>query len=98
MYDYGNAVDNEKRYGQPTPPEYDITSIPTSLPQLLSYGGKDLLADLKDVGTLIDKLSYRDPRKLVLQYRGYYSHLDFIYGVNAKQVVYNSVLAFFKLN
>ncbi|KAK6134975.1 hypothetical protein DH2020_031259 [Rehmannia glutinosa] len=98
MFDYGNEDDNNKHYGQPNPPEYNMTSIPNDLPLFLSYGGKDLLSDVKDVQTLIDTLSDHDPDKLVLLYRDDYAHLDFVYGVNAKQVVYNPLMAFFHLN
>lgn len=98
MYDYGNDEDNNKHYGQATPPLYNITSIPNDLPLFLSYGGKDLLSDVNDVQTLIGALSEHDPDKLVLQYREDYAHLDFVYGVNANQVVYNPLMAFFKLN
>ncbi|KAG6419592.1 hypothetical protein SASPL_121814 [Salvia splendens] len=45
MYDYGSDGDNNKHYGQATPPDYNITSIPNDLPLFLSYGGKDLLSD-----------------------------------------------------
>ncbi|KAL8474251.1 hypothetical protein ACS0TY_030206 [Phlomoides rotata] len=96
MYDYGN--DNNKYYGQPTPPVYDMASIPNNLPLFLAYGGKDLLSDVNDVQTLIDDLSEHDPDKLVLLYRDDYAHLDFVSGVNANQVVYNPIMAFFKLN
>ncbi|KAH6780917.1 Myzus persicae-induced lipase 1 [Perilla frutescens var. hirtella] len=98
MYDYGNDDDNNKHYGQGTPPEYNMTSIPNDLPLFLGYGGKDLLSDVNDVQTLIGTLSDHDPDKLVLLYREDYAHLDFVYGVNAKQVVYNPLMAFFKLN
>lgn len=98
MYDYGIIGGNRKRYGQAMPPEYDMTSIPRDLPLLLSYGGKDLLSDVKDVHTLIEALSNHDPDKLVVQYVEKYAHMDFVYGVNAKQVVYNPVMDFFKSN
>lgn len=68
MYDYGNVVHNNKYYGQSTPPEYDITSIPNNLPLLFAYGGNDLIADVKDVQALIYALSEHDPDKLVLLY------------------------------
>ncbi|KAL8478216.1 hypothetical protein ACS0TY_030203 [Phlomoides rotata] len=98
MYDYGNVRDNNKYYGQPTPPVYNMKSIPNNLPLLLAYGGKDLLSYVKDVQTLIDDLSEHDADKLVLQYRDDYAHLDFVLGVNANQVVYSPLMAFFKMN
>ncbi|KAK4397834.1 Triacylglycerol lipase 2 [Sesamum angolense] len=98
MYDYGSDDDNNKHYGQTTPPDYNMTSIPNDLPLFLGYGGEDLLSDVKDVQTLIDALSDHDPDKLVLQYIQDYAHLDFVYAVNAKQVVYDPLVAFFRLN
>lgn len=98
MYDYGSDGDNNKHYGQATPPDYNITSIPNDLPLFLSYGGKDLLSDVKDVQTLVGVLSDHDPDKLVVQYRDDYAHLDFVYAVNAKQLVYSPLMAFFSSN
>ncbi|XP_047944686.1 triacylglycerol lipase 2-like [Salvia hispanica] len=98
MYDYGIIGGNHKHYGQTKPPAYDMTSIPRDLPLLLSYGGKDLLSDVKDVHTLIEALSNHDRDKLVVHYVEKYAHMDFVYGVNAKQVVYNPVMEFFKSN
>ncbi|XP_057792722.1 triacylglycerol lipase 2-like [Salvia miltiorrhiza] len=98
MYDYGNEGANIMHYGQATPPAYSITSIPNQLPLFLSYGGEDLLSDVKDVQTLIDALSDHDQDKLVVQYREDYAHMDFVLGVNAKELVYSPLMAFFKLN
>ncbi|KAL7128698.1 hypothetical protein ABFS83_13G010700 [Erythranthe nasuta] len=98
MYDYDDEGENKKHYGQTSPPEYNITSIPNNLPIFLGYGGKDLLSDVNDVQTLIDTLSGHDPDKIVLQYTEEYAHLDFVYGINAKEVVYNPLIAFFNQN
>lgn len=98
MYNYYSGYENYRRYGQPTPPQYNIASIPNDLPLLLSYGGKDSLSDVEDVKTLIGTLSEHDPDKLVLVYREEYAHLDFIFGVNAKEVVYDPLVAFFRLH
>ncbi|KAL2538022.1 Triacylglycerol lipase 2 [Forsythia ovata] len=85
MYDYGSAFQNYIYYSQPTPPLYDMESIPNDLPLFLSYGGKDLLSDVKDVQNLVEKLKGHDPNKLVVQFKEDYAHLDFVFGVNAKQ-------------
>ncbi|KAL1560848.1 hypothetical protein AAHA92_11017 [Salvia divinorum] len=98
MYDYGSNRNNNKHYGKAMPPDYNITSIPNDLPLFLSYGGKDLLSDVKDVQTLIEALSDHDPDKLVVQYIDDYAHLDFVYGVNAKKLVYSPLMAFFSAN
>lgn len=98
MYDYGSDDDNNKHYGQPTPPEYIMSSIPNQLPLFLSYGGKDLLSDSDDVKTLLDSLSGHNQDKLVVDYRDDYAHLDFVYAYNAKQLVYDPLMAFFTSN
>lgn len=97
-YDYGNEDDNMDHYGQPTPPVYNMTRIPKDLPLFLGYGGKDMLSDVKDVQVLLDNLKDHDADKLVKQYRNDYAHADFVFGVNANQVVYDPLMAFFKLN
>nr|POE83690.1 triacylglycerol lipase 2 [Quercus suber] len=97
MYDYNDEVENIKHYGQPTPPVYNMTSIPNDLPFFLSYGGADALADVKDVKLLLDNLKDHDGDKLVIQYRDDYAHADYVMGQNAKQVVYDPLMAFFRL-
>ncbi|KAI8008900.1 Triacylglycerol lipase 2 [Camellia lanceoleosa] len=98
MYDYGSEDENNQHYGQPTPPVYNMASIPNDLPLFLSYGGQDLLSDVKDVKTLLATLKGHHADKLVVQYREDYAHADFVFGVNAKQVVYDPLMAFFKLH
>jgi len=97
MYDYNDEVENIKHYGQPTPPVYNMTSIPNDLPFFLSYGGADALADVKDVKLLLDNLKDHDGDKLVIQYRDDYAHADYVMGQNAIQVVYDPLMAFFRL-
>ncbi|KAH7520906.1 hypothetical protein FEM48_Zijuj08G0195400 [Ziziphus jujuba var. spinosa] len=97
MFDYGNEDENRKHYGQPNPPAYDMTGIPNDLPLFLSYGGADALSDAKDVHLLLDSLKDHDGDKLVVQYRDDYAHADYVMAENAKQVVYDPLIAFFKL-
>ncbi|KAL3813887.1 hypothetical protein ACJIZ3_015155 [Penstemon smallii] len=87
---------NILRYGQLQPPTYDLTKIPTNFPLFLSYGGQDKLSVPQDVITLLDKLKLHDKDKLKVQYIEEYAHLDFIIGVNAKDIVYNQVIQFFR--
>ncbi|KAF5814570.1 putative triacylglycerol lipase [Helianthus annuus] len=96
MYDYGNVYDNKKHYGQLTPPVYDMGSIPKDFPMYLSYGGQDELSDVQDVKTLLESVKDHDPNKLVVQYKEDYAHADFVFGVNAKEVVYDPMIKFFK--
>ncbi|KAJ7964767.1 Lipase [Quillaja saponaria] len=98
MYDYDDQGENMVHYGQPTPPLYDMTSIPNDLPLFISHGGKDMLSDVKDVQVLLDSLKDHDSDKLVVQFIEDYAHADFVMGVNANQVVYDPIMAFFRLN
>ena len=94
-YDYGSSMANMVAYGQSSPPEYHMPNIPHHLPLLLSYGGGDMLSDVKDVQLLLKDLRNHDADKLVAQLVKEYAHLDFVMGVNAKQVVYDGLVAFF---
>ncbi|KAJ6680517.1 LYSOSOMAL ACID LIPASE-RELATED [Salix purpurea] len=98
MYDYGNENDNMDHYVQPTPPVYNMASIPNDLPLFLSYGGKDYLSDVEDVQALLENLKDHDGKKLVVQYIDEYVHADFVLGVNANRIVFDPLMAFFKIN
>ncbi|CAN6571509.1 unnamed protein product [Malus baccata var. baccata] len=98
MYDYGLEDANMEHYKQPTPPVYNMANIPKDVPLFLSYGGRDAISDVNDVGLLLDNLKDHDKDKLVVEYREDYAHLDFIMSVNANQLVYNPMLAFFNLH
>ncbi|KAB2011731.1 hypothetical protein ES319_D09G040500v1 [Gossypium barbadense] len=95
-YNYGRPDYNLMHYGEARPPIYNISNIPKDLPILISYGGQDALSDVEDVGQLLDNLKYHDVNKLSIQYIKDYAHADFIMGVNAKDIVYNQVVSFFK--
>lgn len=97
MYDYGDEDENNKYYGQSNPPAYNMTGIPNYLPLFLSYGGADALSDAKDVHLLLESLKDHDGDKLVVQYQEDYAHADYVMAQNAKQVVYDPLIAFFKL-
>ncbi|KAK2979035.1 hypothetical protein RJ640_013669, partial [Escallonia rubra] len=97
MYDYQDEDENMKHYGQPTPPAYDMTTIPNDLPLFLSYGGADALSDPNDVKLLLESLKDHDGDKLVIQYREDYAHADYVMAENARQEVYEPLMGFFKL-
>ncbi|KAL6287271.1 hypothetical protein ACE6H2_011661 [Prunus campanulata] len=98
MYDYDLEDTNMEHYKQPTPPAYKMTNIPKNVPLFLSYGLRDKLSDANDVGLLLDNLKDHDKDKLVVQCREEYAHLDFIISMNANQVVYDPLMAFFRLH
>lgn len=95
-YNYGSADYNLEHYGEARPPIYNISNIPHNLPLFISYGGQDALSDVRDVDLLLDSLKFHDGDKLTVQYIKDYAHADFIMGVNAKDIVYNAMVSFFK--
>ncbi|XP_047940781.1 triacylglycerol lipase 2-like [Salvia hispanica] len=97
-YDYGDEEENKKHYGRPTPPSYEMRRIPSDLPLLLAYGGAHALSVPRDVELLLDVLRGRGGDELVVEYREEYAHADFVWAVNARQVVYDPLIAFFRLH
>ncbi|KAG6620533.1 hypothetical protein I3843_04G034000 [Carya illinoinensis] len=95
-YNYGRPDYNVMHYGEATPPIYNLSNIPHDLPLFVSYGGQDALSDVGDVMLLLDSFKFHDVDKLSVQFIKDYAHADFIMGVNAKDIVYNQVVAFFK--
>ncbi|CAL0299178.1 unnamed protein product [Lupinus luteus] len=75
---------------------YNLSNIPHDLPLFLSYGGQDALSDVADVQNLIDRLKSHDVDKLNVQYIKDYAHADHIMALNAKDIVYNAIVTFFK--
>ncbi|MCI13306.1 triacylglycerol lipase 2-like, partial [Trifolium medium] len=58
-------------------------------------GGQDILADVQDVKLLLNDLNNHNPNKLVVLFKEDYAHVDFGVDVNAKQVIYDPMIAFF---
>lgn len=94
-FNYLRADYNLHYYGQLTPPIYNLSNIPNDLPLFLSYGGRDALSDVQDVGTLLDYLKYHDKDKIAVQFIEEYAHADFIMATNAKDMVYSAMIKFF---
>jgi dienelactone hydrolase len=94
MFDYDFPLINMQHYNQLSPPVYNMASMPKNVPLFLSYGGRDALSDVNDVKALLTDLKDHDKDKLVEQYVEEYAHMDFIMGGNAKQKVYDPLLAF----
>ncbi|KAJ3681247.1 hypothetical protein LUZ60_015736 [Juncus effusus] len=98
-YDYENIFLNILKYGQITPPIYKLSDIPQNMPLFLSYGGQDVLSDNQDVQNLLNNdLKSHQPDKLSVQYVDNYAHADFIMAVNAKEIVYRTMISFFSKN
>ncbi|EXC31335.1 Triacylglycerol lipase 2 [Morus notabilis] len=95
-FNYGRPDYNVLHYGEASPPVYNLSNIPHNLPLFISYGGRDALSDIRDVGLLLDSLKHHDVDKMTVQFIKDYAHADFIMGVDAKDIVYNAVVSFFK--
>uniref|UniRef100_A0A0N5A640 Lipase n=1 Tax=Parastrongyloides trichosuri TaxID=131310 RepID=A0A0N5A640_PARTI len=90
MFDYRTEAENIKHYGQPTPPEYDITNINGDT--YLYWGDIDWLADPTDIKMHL--LSNLNPAILKGNYNYTdFNHIDFTWGLRAASEVYNVVLS-----
>ncbi|GAM21316.1 hypothetical protein SAMD00019534_044910, partial [Acytostelium subglobosum LB1] len=87
-YSYG-PLGNLEKYGQLEPPSYNITEF--LAPVIIFYGGHDDLADLTDVEWLIPQLG---DHLLYQKFMPSYSHIDFVWGENAYQWIYNDAVSF----
>ncbi|XP_061731842.1 gastric triacylglycerol lipase [Nerophis ophidion] len=84
-FDFG-AAGNMKHYNQSTPPRYRVQDM--KVPTAIFSGGRDTLADPKDVAVLLTQVSH-----LVFhQHIDHWEHLDFIWGLDAPQIMFPSVL------
>ncbi|XP_034831227.1 lipase 1-like [Maniola hyperantus] len=86
-YDHGPVV-NRRIYGFAIPPRIDLSRV--SAPVYLHYSESDPLADVRDVERLFRELGnlagrVRVPRKI-------FSHVDFVWGINAKTLVYDGII------
>eukprot|EP00927_Polykrikos_kofoidii_P009904 TRINITY_DN1415_c0_g1_i1.p1 TRINITY_DN1415_c0_g1~~TRINITY_DN1415_c0_g1_i1.p1 ORF type:complete len:441 (-),score=72.65 TRINITY_DN1415_c0_g1_i1:96-1343(-) len=87
-FDYGSGAKNMAVYHQAEPPAYDLRNV--TVKTALFTGQRDLLADTKDVKTLVDTL----PKGSLVHWKDIenYAHLDFSWGKDANTVVYADVL------
>ncbi|XP_008313197.1 gastric triacylglycerol lipase [Cynoglossus semilaevis] len=84
-FDFGFSG-NMKHYNQSTPPEYHVQNM--KVPTALFSGGQDTLADPKDVAVLLTQVS-----QLVFhQHIQHWEHLDFIWGLDAAEQMFPSIL------
>jgi len=88
FYDYGEDG-NRKHYNSSNPPLYHLQNMPKTLKIALFSGGRDDLADLKDV----DKLIHNLPAPPIFYYNEHhFAHLDFTWGKGAYINVYPMIL------
>lgn len=90
-YDHGSVL-NLIIYGSAEPPNYDLSKI--TCPVALHYTDSDLFVDEQDVAKI-----YRELGNPLGKFRvslTTFSHLDFIWGINANTLVYDKTIIIMK--
>uniref|UniRef100_A0A0N5BNT1 Lipase n=1 Tax=Strongyloides papillosus TaxID=174720 RepID=A0A0N5BNT1_STREA len=89
MYDYRSEKENQKHYGQSTPPEYDISNV--NVDTYLYWGDSDWLGDPTDIKTHL--LTNLNPEivKASVELKDF-NHMDFIWGLRAPKEVYEPIM------
>ncbi|XP_026078604.1 putative lysosomal acid lipase/cholesteryl ester hydrolase isoform X1 [Carassius auratus] len=90
-YDYGKAG-NMAHYNQSTPPQYNMRDM--TVPTALWSGGQDTLADPQDVALLLTQI----PKLVYHRNIRHWEHLDFIWGLDAPQEMYNKMIKMMREN
>lgn len=88
-YDWGSKETNFEKYGQTTPPIYNLSAV--NVPTAVFGGGNDFLADPNDVDRLMSDL--RNGTVVYFNFQQDYSHLDFVWAMDAKTTIYPQVLS-----
>ncbi|CAH2091163.1 unnamed protein product [Euphydryas editha] len=91
-YDHG-LLENMLIYGSIIPPRYDLSQI--TAPVFLHYSDSDPLADTADVDRLYRGLGRPMGKFRVPQ--ATFSHVDFLWGIDAKTLVYDRVIRYMQI-
>ncbi|CAK8690996.1 unnamed protein product [Clavelina lepadiformis] len=85
-FNYWSEKENMEAYGQPTPPEYDVSRI--RAPVALFIGSDDQLADPMDCKRLSSKLKSMVHFQILQDW----DHLDFLWGTKAVGTIYKDIM------
>ncbi|CAG5074853.1 Similar to Lip3: Lipase 3 (Drosophila melanogaster) [Cotesia congregata] len=92
QYDHG-LIENYRRYGRFTPPDYQLFKV--TAPVVLHYCVNDWLSSVKDVEILAQQLPNVHAKIQVPH--APFSHLDYLWGMNANELLYEKVLGIMSL-
>ncbi|XP_043645583.1 lipase 3 isoform X2 [Drosophila teissieri] len=87
QYDYRSPRLNTQRYGQATPPSYQLANVRLQLQ--IFHGSRDALSSLADVQRLVREL--RNSVTQMYQVPGY-NHIDFLFASSAPLVVFERII------
>ncbi|XP_045483994.1 lipase 3-like [Pieris rapae] len=87
-YDYG-PIQNMLRYGKTQPPEYNLLNIKN--PVFIHYSDGDIRTNDVDIKLLYDSLD--TTKELIRVPDDNFSHIDFMWGKNARSVLYDRVIS-----
>ncbi|KAK7863074.1 hypothetical protein R5R35_010998 [Gryllus longicercus] len=87
QWDY--TATNLFHYGSLTPPKYKLSKV--TAPVALFYSGNDWLAAIKDVDKLYSEIS--NPIGKFKNSHSKFNHLDYLWAIRAKELVYDQVLS-----
>uniref|UniRef100_T1GDZ4 Lipase domain-containing protein n=1 Tax=Megaselia scalaris TaxID=36166 RepID=T1GDZ4_MEGSC len=87
-WDYGPKK-NKEVYGKEEPPEYPVDKI--KAPTHFYYSKNDFMSSDVDVEKLAKKMKKEYVRELYLIPDHKFTHLDYLYGLNSKKVVYDRI-------
>lgn len=90
-FDYG-SISNWRIYGSFTPPDYDLKKI--TAPVFLHYVDDDIFAHVSDVRRLFSELGR--PVGMFRVPHATFSHLDFMWGTGAKELIYDRAINLMK--
>ena len=85
-YDYGHCVINWLHYGWIYPPAYSLSTF--NIETYAFCGGKDFLVVPQDCHHLLSVIQNVKKRYFIPSY----NHLDFVWAVNAKPMIYDNVI------
>lgn len=92
QFDWGSSEMNMDKYGRPTPPDYNLNNVQARV--ILHYSDNDWLSAPVDVERLYKKLPNAEINHIPDKK---YEHMDFVWGIGAKEVLYKPIIASMKL-